>query len=124
MKRLLPAVTPRKEYAELVAILQDPSRWTEAHDQFTAIRTNITLPAEKKKQDDLDSSFAFVAENAAKTAYNCSGADAPFDVGSFQWLLRCEKQFLEKQKKWANQPLQRTPDTAPATSAESDPRRR
>ena len=28
------------------------------------------------------------------------------------------------QKEGPNQPLQRTPDTAPATSAESDPRRR
>jgi hypothetical protein len=117
MKRLAPAVAPQKEYEELIAILEEPKRWVEAHAQFTAIRTKITLPAEEQKRNDLDSSFAYVAENAAKTAYNCSGADAPFDDGSFQWLLRCEKQFLEKQKKWANQ----RPDGTSAKAPPSNP---
>src|SRR5689334_6121269 len=71
--RLMPLVAPRPEYDELVAILEAPSRWHEAHEHFSRIRTRITLPAEKEKAWTLDRLFARVAENAAKTAYNCSG---------------------------------------------------
>ena len=99
MQRLLPHVTPRNEYLDLIAILQKPDRWKEAHDQFTAIRTQITLPAECHKRDTLDDYFVYVAENAAKTAYNCSGESAPFDEDSFRWLQRCEQQFMKELKK-------------------------
>ena len=94
LTRLMSKVSPRAEYVKLVAILDDPSRWKEAHDQFSRIRTRITLPAEQEKKKDLDFYFACVAENAAKTAYNCSGAPAPFDDDSFKRLLRCESEFL------------------------------
>src|SRR5262245_37517800 len=93
LTRSMPHVHPRKEYTELVAILDEPSRWKEAHALFSRIRKRITLPAEDEKREDLDAYFAFVAENAAKTAYNCSGESAPFDDDSFQWLLRCESEF-------------------------------
>ena len=96
LTRLMPHVAPRPEYVELVAILKEPSRWKEAHEHFSRIRTRITLPAEDAKREDLDAYFAFVAENAAKTAYNCSGEAAPFDDDSFQWLLRCEREFLDQ----------------------------
>jgi hypothetical protein len=95
MQRLLPHVKPRKEYQDLMAILRQPQRWKEAHDQFTVIRTKITLPSESHKRVTLDDRFAYVAENAAKTAYNCSGESAPFDEDSFHWLLRCEREFQE-----------------------------
>src|ERR1043166_2912616 len=94
--RLMPHVSPRTEYDELVAILKKPSRWREAHEQFSRIRRHITLLDEAIKKEDLDAYFAYVAENAAKTAYNCSGEPAPFDEDSFQWLLRCERQFNAK----------------------------
>ena len=102
MRRLSPYVAVRQEYLDLISILEKPTRWKEAHLQFTMIRTKITLPAERQKKKDLNSCFAYLAENAAKTAYNCSGESAPFDEDSFQWLLRCEKQFLDELKKGAN----------------------
>lgn len=95
LDELLPLVTPRTEYDRLVEILGDPSLWPEAHDQFNAIRVNITLRDEVYGKTDLDSLFAYVAENAAKTAYNCSGCSAPFDNDSFKKLLRCREVFLE-----------------------------
>lgn len=116
--RLLPNVTPRTEYSELVDVLREPARWKEAHALFTKIRVNITLPLERERpwkfaclwrsivnitypsvrrwREVLDVHFVYVAENAAKTAYNCSGESAPFDDDSFDWLLRCEQQCLDK----------------------------
>lgn len=96
LTRLLPDVAQHQEYSTLVEILGDSSRWHEAHDCFTAIRTNITLRCECHKPQTLDHFFASIAENAAKTAYNCSGASAPFDNDSFNRLLASEKRFLEK----------------------------
>lgn len=93
LERLYPLVSPRAEYDELLAILREPSKWKEAHSAFTKIRMNVTLPSESGQRRDLDSCFVYVAENAAKTAYNCSGSSAPFDNDSFEWLLRYEKQF-------------------------------
>ena len=106
MRRLLPHVAERREYLDLIAILETPERWKEAHDQFSTIRVQITLPNEQKKKQDSEAYFACVAECAAKTAYNCSGEDAPFDDDSFEWLLRCESEFLAKLKTEANQALQ------------------
>ena len=91
----LPLVNSKAEYTELVEILRDQSRWKEAHSLFSRIRTNITLNF-KNEDRSLDHYFAYIAENATKTAYNCSGESAPFDADSFAWLLSCEKQFTEK----------------------------
>jgi len=110
IRRLLPYVTEREEYRDLISILGNPTCWKDAHDQFSKIRTNITLPFEREKRTDLDAFYVFVAENAAKTAYNCSGEPAPFDSDSFRWLLRCEKEFLEKMKNEANHVPQPTPN--------------
>ena len=96
LERLLPAVEPKPEYFELVAVLKSPHRWKEAHGLFSKIRVNITLPSESHKQETLNDCFVYVAENAAKTAYNCSGESAPFDNDSFQRLLKCEEDFLKK----------------------------
>ena len=93
---LLPRVTPRREYEDLISILRDPTRWKEAHAQFTKIRVNITLPSERQKETNTDHYFIYVAENAAKTAYNCSGEPAPFDEDSFDWLSKCEQEILER----------------------------
>jgi hypothetical protein len=89
MQRLLPHVTP------LIDILGTPARWREAHDHFSKIRVNITLPSDARKEKGLNSYFINVAENAAKTAYNCSGEPAPFDEESFERLLCAERAFLE-----------------------------
>lgn len=96
IERLSPFVTSRAEYQELVAVLRNPQRWKEAHALFSRIRVNITLPFESHKKQDLDAYFVYVAENAAKTAYNCSGCSAPFDEDSFEWLLKCEQEFAKK----------------------------
>ena len=96
MERLSPLVPPRAEYRELIAILREPHRWKEAHALFSRIRVNITLPSECHKKQDLNAHFVYVAENAAKTAYNCSGCSAPFDEDSFEWLLKCEKEFNDR----------------------------
>jgi hypothetical protein len=95
MRRLLPHVTPHEEYSELIEILATPSRWPEAHRHFTKIRVNITLKSDEQKETGLDSYFINVAENAAKTAYNCSGEPAPFDEESFERLLHAERLFME-----------------------------
>jgi hypothetical protein len=95
MKRLLPFVSQYPEYHELIAILSQASRWREAHDHFTKIRVNITLPSDSRGENGLDAYFIEVAENAAKTAYNCSGAPAPFDNESYERLLLAETAFLE-----------------------------
>ena len=94
VRRLLPHVRPRPEYERLLAVLGDSSRWHEAHAVFNDIRVHITLPSESHRRHSLDDFFAYVAENAAKTAYNCSGRSAPFDEDSFEWLLKCEQQFI------------------------------
>jgi hypothetical protein len=93
VESLLPLVRPRAKYDELEEVLRDPGRWHEAHDLFSKIRVNITLPSERKRISDLNSLFIYVAENAAKTAYNCSGRPAPFDDDSFDWLLKCADEF-------------------------------
>lgn len=102
MVRGLQSVSAHAEYVELISVLQDPSRWKEAHEVFQQIRTNITLPAERGNRESkttLDYYFIFIAENAAKTAYNCSGEPAPFDDASFDRLLKCEQRFAEKSSK-------------------------
>jgi hypothetical protein len=95
MERLLPHVTQHPEYSKLIEILTTPSRWREAHAHFTKIRVNITLPSDARKERGLDAYFINVAENAAKTAYNCSGEPAPFDEESFERLLAAEQSFLD-----------------------------
>ena len=90
----LPKVTPQKEYFELVEILKNKPRWKEAHSLFSNIRTRLTLNMNAEDSSS-DHYFIYIAENAAKTAYNCSGESAPFDDDSFDWLLRCERQFLD-----------------------------
>lgn len=90
---LMPYVRPHPLYRELADLLRDQTRWHEAHDLFSRIREAITLPSETRGKNDLDSLFVYVAENAAKTAYNCSGQPAPFDDDSFEWLLLCEQEL-------------------------------
>lgn len=109
MQRCAPLVPPRCEYSDLLAILQTPNRWKEAHEQFSAIRTRVTLPLERQKKKDAATYFVFVAELAAKTAYNCTDPDDPFDDDSFEWLLRCERELLNAVKKEANQSPQTIP---------------
>ena|SRR6185369_9623314 len=108
MRRLSPHVEKRQEYLDLIAILETPARWKEGHEQFSKIRVRVTLPAEKKAEWNLERLFARVAENAAKTAYNCSGESAPFDQVSFDRLLQAEAEFLDRKKRESNQALQPT----------------
>jgi len=120
MDRLLPQVTFREEYGQLISILREPTRWKEAHEQFSKIRVNITLPSEAHCLTSLNSYFVYVAENAAKTAYNCSGEPAPFDDDSYEWLLKCEKEFLEQATKRNRGFLNRLKQVASAKRASHD----
>jgi hypothetical protein len=56
---------------------------------------NITLPSDAPRERGLDAYFINVAENAAKTAYNCSGEPAPFDEESFERLVAAERLSLD-----------------------------
>lgn len=103
VKKHLPKVTNHPEYQNLVSILRDESRWEEAHDLFGDIRSNITLSMIDGERS-LDHYFVYIAENAAKTAYNCSGGSAPFDSDSFEWLLRCERNFVKQVKPPSGRP--------------------
>lgn len=62
---------------ELQTIIDDKSRWSEAHAQFMKIRVflleNTYYPHE---------SFLLLAEKIAKVTYNASGQPAPFDFDS------------------------------------------
>ena len=92
--RLLPHVILHSEYTELVEILGNRHRWREAHELFGRIRCNISIPTDACHGNSLDDAFTRIAENAAKTAYNCSGENAPFDNASFIRLVNAEKRFL------------------------------
>lgn len=96
----LPFVRPHRLYDRLVAILETPERWREAHDVFDDIRFQITLPSERAcfRNAPLTAEHAFIciAELAAKTAYNCSGPIGPFDDDSYDALI-AESEFFTKQ---------------------------
>ena len=102
LQKYLPYVSKRVEYMELVEISSNESRWREAHDVFRRIRRNITLPFDANHPTEVEYAFVFIAECAAKTIYNCSGEPAPFDDDSYEWLLKCEENFLQTVKHLSN----------------------
>ncbi|CAN5743046.1 hypothetical protein BH11VER1_BH11VER1_40580 [soil metagenome] len=96
----LPFVRPHRLYDRLVAVLETAERWREAHDVFDDIRVQITLPAERAYTPNApvtpDHAFIFIAELAAKTAYNCSGPIGPFDDDSYDALI-AQSEFFRKE---------------------------
>jgi hypothetical protein len=93
--RLLPYVRLRAEYVHLGSVLSSRERWHEAHDAFSRIRVGVTLVRERQRPVELtaDDLFMYIAENAAKTAFNCTLTDAPFDDDSYDYLLRLAQDF-------------------------------
>lgn len=75
------------EVENVIAIGADPTRWADAHQAFSAVRS-LTLREEASPSDQLYSLLLFLAENAAKTVYNASAPSAPFDRDSPWWLAR------------------------------------
>ena len=96
--RLIPSVTMRPEYRLLVDVLTHPGRWHEAHDVFDSIRRTVTLVRERDKRPytTADDFFIYIAENAAKTAFNCVATDALFDDDSYDYLLALERDFVAR----------------------------
>ncbi len=65
--------------AEVLALLdrvRDPSRWSECHDAFRAVRA-LTLAEERSPTHRAYYTLLLLAENVAKTAYNASGGAQP-----------------------------------------------
>jgi hypothetical protein len=93
-KENMPKAKRKPEYMKLMSIAETPKNWGAAHDCFTLIRTNITIPYETNGALPIDRSFSIVAELVCKTLYNCSGESAPFDNDSFDKLLDAENTLL------------------------------
>ncbi len=93
--RLLHFVRPRPEYSHLLAVISDRARWHEAHDAFSRIRVGVTLVRERHQSGDItaDDLFMYIAENAAKTAFNCTLTDAPFDDDSYDYFMQLVQDF-------------------------------
>lgn len=68
------------EIIALHAIIDNESRWKEAHNQFTEIRI---LKLENKYQPE---TYLRLAELVAKVTYNASGQPAPFDNDSGYYI--------------------------------------
>ena len=97
-------IVPRfdRESYTLHYTLQDisnsPERWHENHDIFSRIRAKISIPLQEERALPIERNFALVAELVAKTLYNCSGENAPFDANSFKKLIRAEQTLLHDEE--------------------------
>ncbi len=75
----------RSTLDELYQMISDPSSWHKGHDLFSRIRKK-TLDAVKRK--DTRSSYQYSFEElCAKTIYNLTNTDAPFDSDSPYWIV-------------------------------------
>ena len=75
----------RSTLDELHRMIDDQRSWREAHDLFDRIRKK-TLDAERRKDGLADSQYLF-EEACAKTLYNLTDTDAPFDADSPYWIV-------------------------------------
>jgi hypothetical protein len=71
----------------VIAMGAEPKRWREAHRAFQAVRS-VTLREEASPSDRIYYLLLLLAENAAKTVYNASGPQDPFDADSPWWLAQ------------------------------------
>ena len=78
-------VADRSTMDELHAMIGDTKSWPKAHALFQRIR-HKTLAAEKQRDSFADCQYLF-EEVCAKTLYNLSGEDAPFDPDSPYWII-------------------------------------
>src|SRR6185369_9919351 len=82
---LAPHCEDRTTIDALKAMLNDHRSWSKAHDLFNKIRDK-TLVAERGANRKLGSQYLF-EEICAKTLFNLSGSNAPFDPDSPYWII-------------------------------------
>jgi hypothetical protein len=70
---------------ELAALVCDEERWASAHDLFQRIRTKALIA--ERGNDRLASAQYGFEEACAKTLYNLSGREAPFDADTPYWIV-------------------------------------
>jgi hypothetical protein len=75
----------RETLRQLSAMVSDRGRWQNAKVLFEQIR-NKTLKAEKRKDDLALAQYSF-EEICAKTIFNLTYPDAPFDSDSAFWVI-------------------------------------
>jgi hypothetical protein len=84
MVRLIDLFIPRcrdnRTLQELRQVALDDQRWIQGHDLFDRIRDK-TLEAEHRRDTGLETQYLF-EEIVAKTIYNLSDTNAPFDEDS------------------------------------------
>jgi hypothetical protein len=89
MKRLVETFSDhaqdRSTLDELHRMISNPSSWHKAHDLFSCIRKK-TLDAVKRKDTRASRQYSF-EELCAKTIYNLTNTDAPFDNDSPYWFV-------------------------------------
>lgn len=69
-------------HEDLMALLSDEDRWSEAHDAFSQVRRRSNAC-----EDRLERRQYQLAEACLKTAYNETYTDAPFDAISPFWVV-------------------------------------
>src|SRR5579862_1724546 len=77
--------TEKSTMEELKELLSNQDRWIKAHALFDRIR-NKTLEADKRKNSLLASQYCF-EEICAKTMFNLTNTDAPFDADSPYFVI-------------------------------------
>jgi hypothetical protein len=85
-----------REVESVREIARNPSRWTEAHDAFQAVR-RLVLGNEKRsaRATYVADGLLYLAENVAKVTYNASGGPAPFDHDAGWWVASCARCVVE-----------------------------
>jgi hypothetical protein len=85
IRLLAPHCEDRTTIDALASMLSDHRSWSKAHDLFDKIRTK-TLVAERAGDRKLTSQYLF-EEICAKTLFNLSHSNAPFDPDSPYWII-------------------------------------
>ena len=85
VRLLAPHCEDRTTIDELGVMLSDHRSWFKAHDVFDKIRRKA-LVAERAANQKLLSQYRF-EEICAKTLFNLSGSNAPFDPDSPYWII-------------------------------------
>lgn len=85
VRLLAPRCSDRTTMDALAKVIPDESSWPRAHDLFDSIRQK-TLSIEHSRQTKPASQYLF-EEICAKTLFNLSLPDAPFDADSPYWVV-------------------------------------
>lgn len=89
MKQMIELFAPhcedRSTLDELHRMIDDQRSWPRAHDLFSRIRRK-TLEAESRGDAQADCQYLF-EEICAKTIFNLTDTDAPFDEDSPDWVV-------------------------------------